>query len=105
MTMRCAIMGSGNIGTDLMIKLRRSELLDLVALVGIDPASDGLARARALGVQAPHTGIDWVREHAAEIDLVFDATGGMWVTDFGKVEERRRDRVGVYYGRPARSLI
>ena len=71
---RCAIMGSGNIGTDLMIKLIRSQLLDLVALVGVDPASDGLARARALGIEAPHTGIDWVRAHAADLDLVFDAT-------------------------------
>ncbi len=67
-------MGSGNIGTDLMIKLIRSQLLDLVALVGVDPASDGLARARALGIEAPHTGIDWVRAHAADLDLVFDAT-------------------------------
>jgi acetaldehyde dehydrogenase len=72
--MRCVIMGSGNIGTDLMIKLIRSEVLDLVALVGIDPASDGLARARAAGIEAPHTGIEWVREHAADVDLVFDAT-------------------------------
>ncbi len=74
MTVRCAIMGSGNIGTDLMIKLRRSEPLDLVALVGIDPASDGLARARSLGIDAPHTGIDWVRDHAGEVGLLFDAT-------------------------------
>src|SRR5271166_4962370 len=74
MAIRCAIMGSGNIGTDLMIKLMRSQLLDLVALVGIDPASDGLAKARGLGIEAPHSGIDWVREHAAELDLLFDAT-------------------------------
>jgi len=74
MATRCAIMGSGNIGTDLMMKLIRSPELELAALVGIDPGSDGLARARDLGVAAPHTGIDWVREHAADIDLVFDAT-------------------------------
>ncbi len=74
MAARCAIIGSGNIGTDLMVKLMRSEVLDLVALVGIDPASDGLARAKALGVEAPHTGIDWVAEHAADLDIVFDAT-------------------------------
>ncbi len=71
---RCAIMGSGNIGTDLMMKLIRSRALELVALVGIDPASDGLARARALGIAAPDSGIEWVRAHAGEIDLVFDAT-------------------------------
>jgi len=74
MTMRCAIIGSGNIGTDLMIKVLRSPALELVALVGIDPASDGLARARKLGIQAPHTGVDWVREQTADVDLVFDAT-------------------------------
>lgn len=74
MTSRCAIVGSGNIGTDLMMKVMRSSELELVALVGIDPASDGLARARALGVEAPHTGPEWVIKHAAEIDIVFDAT-------------------------------
>ncbi|MDT4965194.1 MAG: acetaldehyde dehydrogenase, partial [Pseudonocardiales bacterium] len=74
MALRCAIIGSGNIGTDLMIKLMRSETLELVALVGIDADSDGLARAKALGVQAPHTGIDWIRDHPADVDLVFDAT-------------------------------
>ncbi len=74
MTARCAIIGSGNIGTDLMVKLMRSQVLDLVALVGIDPASDGLAMAAELGLQSPHTGIDWVAEHAGEIDIVFDAT-------------------------------
>jgi len=74
MTARCAVLGSGNIGTDLTIKLMRSASLQLAALVGIDPGSDGLARARALGVEATSDGIGWVRDHAAEIDLVFEAT-------------------------------
>jgi acetaldehyde dehydrogenase len=69
-----AILGSGNIGTDLMHKLERSETLDLVALIGIDPDSDGLARARARGFEAPSTGIDWVRENPDRVRLVFDAT-------------------------------
>ena len=72
--MRCAILGSGNIGTDLMIKMLKSDTLDLVALVGIDPNSDGLARARSLGIQGPHEGPEWVLAHADELDVVFDAT-------------------------------
>ncbi|MGI9197100.1 MAG: acetaldehyde dehydrogenase (acetylating) [Candidatus Nanopelagicales bacterium] len=74
MTLRCAIIGSGNIGTDLMIKMLRSDTLQLTALVGIDPSSDGLARARALGIDAPHEGPDWVLDHADDFDMVFDAT-------------------------------
>ncbi len=74
MSTRCAIIGSGNIGTDLMMKMKRSELLELVALVGIDPDSDGLARAKKMGIEAPHTGIDWVQQNADQVDLVFDAT-------------------------------
>ncbi|MBM3688400.1 MAG: acetaldehyde dehydrogenase (acetylating) [Actinobacteria bacterium] len=74
MTLRCAIVGSGNIGTDLMIKMLRSDKLQLTALVGIDPDSDGLARAKALGVDAPHQGPDWVIDHANDFDMVFDAT-------------------------------
>lgn len=70
----CAIVGSGNIGTDLMFKLRRSELLDLVAVVGIDPESEGLAMARDAGVIGTHEGPDWVIDHADEIDVVFEAT-------------------------------
>ena len=74
MPLRCAIVGSGNIGTDLMVKMLRSDRLQLAALVGIDPASDGLARAKALGVDAPHEGPDWILEHGDDFDMVFDAT-------------------------------
>ncbi len=74
MSMRCAILGSGNIGTDLMFKLMRSPSLEVRALVGIDPSSDGLARAKKLGLDAPHEGPNWVIDHADEIDMLFDAT-------------------------------
>lgn len=74
MALRCAIIGSGNIGTDLMIKMLRSDTLNLTALVGIDPDSDGLKRAKSLGLQAPYDGPDWVLKHAHEFDMIFDAT-------------------------------
>jgi acetaldehyde dehydrogenase len=74
MGLRCAIIGSGNIGTDLMMKIRRSDQLELAALIGIDPASDGLARARGLGVEATPDGIRWVADHPDRVDLVLDAT-------------------------------
>jgi acetaldehyde dehydrogenase len=71
-----AIIGSGNIGTDLMIKVRRSPSLDMGAMVGIDPDSDGLARARALGVPVTHEGVEGLiaLEGFSDIDVVFDAT-------------------------------
>jgi acetaldehyde dehydrogenase len=72
-----AILGSGNIGTDLMIKvLRRSEHLAMLALVGIDPSSDGLARAERMGVTAIATGVMGLVEHPlfADVKIVFDAT-------------------------------
>ncbi len=74
---RVAILGSGNIGTDLMVKvLRYSKSLEMGVLVGIDPDSDGLARARRFGVPTTAQGIDGlVRMHEFDdVELVFDAT-------------------------------
>jgi acetaldehyde dehydrogenase len=74
---KVAIIGSGNIGTDLMIKvLRLSDTLEMGAMVGIDPASDGLARAARLNVPTTHEGVDGLigLPHFDEIDIVFDAT-------------------------------
>ena len=74
---KAAIIGSGNIGTDLMIKIMRySELLGIVAFVGIDPESDGLKRAERLGVATTADGIDGLQKLAVwpEIGVVFDAT-------------------------------
>ncbi|MCC6073952.1 acetaldehyde dehydrogenase (acetylating) [Pseudomonas sp. GCM10022188] len=76
---RCkvAIIGSGNIGTDLMIKvLRHGQRLEMAAMVGIDPASDGLARARRLGVATTADGLEGLLQLPGfdEIGIVFDAT-------------------------------
>ncbi|MGA9677204.1 MAG: acetaldehyde dehydrogenase (acetylating) [Mycobacterium sp.] len=72
-----AIVGSGNIGTDLMLKVRRGTgPLSIAAMIGIDPESDGLARARRLGVPASAEGIEGLlaMPHFDDIRLVFDAT-------------------------------
>nr|WP_275112917.1 acetaldehyde dehydrogenase (acetylating) [Rhodopila globiformis] len=74
---KCAIIGSGNIGTDLMIKvIRTSQHLEMGAMVGIDPDSDGLARAARLGVPITHEGIDGLTRLPGydAIGVVFDAT-------------------------------
>ncbi len=74
---KVAIIGSGNIGTDLMIKiLRHAKHLEMGAMVGIDPESDGLARARRMGVATCHTGVNGLilMPEFADIDFVFDAT-------------------------------
>jgi acetaldehyde dehydrogenase len=75
--LKAAIIGSGNIGTDLLIKImRHSKHLEAAAVVGVDPESDGLARAKRLGVYTTHEGIEGLiaSDHWQDIAVVFDAT-------------------------------
>ncbi|NMH74251.1 acetaldehyde dehydrogenase (acetylating) [Bacillus sp. RO2] len=71
---KVAIIGSGNIGTDLMLKLHRSKSLELTAMIGIDPHSDGLRRAKAFGHTIIMNGVDGFLEKPDLADILFDAT-------------------------------
>lgn len=71
---KAAILGSGNIGTDLMYKLERSETIELTAMLGIDSESDGLKRAKERGYQVFSTGIQALIDQPDLADIVFDAT-------------------------------
>ncbi|UOF90321.1 acetaldehyde dehydrogenase (acetylating) [Fodinisporobacter ferrooxydans] len=71
---KVAVLGSGNIGTDLMMKLQCSTVLEMTTMIGIDPESDGLARAKKLGLEVIDTGIRGFLERPELADIVFDAT-------------------------------
>jgi len=73
---KCALIGPGNIGTDLLAKLQRSPVLEPVWMVGIDPNSDGLTRARAMGIKTTAEGVDGLLPHVLDdgVQIAFDAT-------------------------------
>ncbi|XXT23647.1 acetaldehyde dehydrogenase (acetylating) [Sorangium sp. So ce429] len=73
---RCAVLGPGNIGTDLLYKLMRSPVLDPVWMVGVDPSSEGLRRAHDVGLKTSDRGVEGLVPHvqADDIRIAFDAT-------------------------------
>jgi acetaldehyde dehydrogenase len=71
---KVAILGTGNIGTDLLLKIQRSKLMECVAFVGRSASSAGMTKARTLGVFCSDQSIDFFKQADRKIDLVFDAT-------------------------------
>jgi acetaldehyde dehydrogenase (acetylating) len=91
-TLRVAIAGSGNIGTDLMLKIERSPALELAGVAGIDPSSDGLAKASARGHWTTSLGLADLLEQLEDLDLVFDATSAKAHPDHARMLAERSIR-------------
>jgi len=74
--LKCAIIGSGNIGTDLIYKIQRSKILEAAWMVGIDAGSEGLKRAREMGLKTTAEGVDGLLPHVQQdqVQIAFDAT-------------------------------
>ena len=98
---KCALIGPGNIGTDLLYKLQRSPLLEPVWMIGIDPTSEGLARARDLGLKTTAEGVDGLLPHVLEdgIQIAFDATSAYVHAE----NSRKLNALGVMMNDCARS--
>ncbi len=90
---KCALIGPGNIGTDLLAKLKRSPYLEPVWMVGIDPESDGLKRAREMGIKTTADGVDGLIPHvlADGVQIAFDATSAYVHVD----NSRKLNELGV----------
>ncbi|MGH8788917.1 MAG: acetaldehyde dehydrogenase (acetylating) [Cupriavidus necator] len=90
---KCALIGPGNIGTDLLAKLQRSPVLEPLWMVGVDPASDGLKRARELGLKTTADGVDGLLPHvkADGVQIAFDATSAYAHAD----HSRKLNALGV----------
>lgn len=90
---KCALIGPGNIGTDLLAKLQRSPVLEAVWMVGIDPNSDGLKRAREMGIKTTSDGVDGLLPHvkADGVQIAFDATSAYVHAD----NSRKLNALGV----------
>ena len=91
---KCAIVGSGNIGTDLLFKLRHDPYLELTLVVGIDPESDGLAIAKRHGYQTTHEGMAGFLKYADMCDIVFEATSAK-IHAANAPEYRRLGKVAI----------
>lgn len=90
---KCALIGSGNIGTDLIYKIQRSEYLEPVWMVGIDPESEGLKLAAEMGLKITADGVDGLLPHVEEdgIQIAFDATSAYVHAD----NSRKLNALGV----------
>ena len=91
MSVKCAIIGSGNIGSDLLYKLARSEVLDAAWMIGVEEGSEGLRRARERGLATTHEGLDAVLDSLSQggVRIAFDATSAAaHAANAGKLADR-----------------